>query len=154
MAKDENQSKFFTIWIIDSDASHHMILDKIIFISRQAIKISIIIANGAKLHAKNISNVKFDLDSQRTFIRKMCYVFDLDSNLFLILALNCNKLNVLFRIDGVKIRQEDFLVASEILRDKIYHLHIFQMALLSTEAKVKNLNKTKYTIDAILKSNI
>ena len=64
MTRDEDSPKPSTTWIIDSETSRHMTSDKSLFTSRRDIETLITITNGAKLHARGIGSVEFDLDGQ------------------------------------------------------------------------------------------
>lgn len=61
------------------------------------------------------------------------HVLELDANLLSISALNWNGLSVFFEKDGVKIRQDNSIVVSGILRSKMYYLHTSRTALISIE---------------------
>lgn len=153
MAKEEDLFKHLMTWIINSGVSCHITLDETIFTNKRAIENSITIANGAKVHRQSIGNVEFDLDDQTIFIREILYVPGLDVNLLSISTLNRNRLNVLFKTNGVEIRRGDTLVTSKIFKGQMYLLCTFQMALLGAETNIICSNRIKYAIDANSKNN-
>ena len=112
------------------------------FTSKKAVKTSITVANGEKLHARSIGNVKFDLDGQTIIMKEVLHVPDLDANLLSISALNRKGFSVLFKKHGVEIRRRGTLVARGVLKGKMYLLHNSQVALLTTEDFSDNENFT------------
>ena len=121
---------------MDSGSSRHMTPNGNIFTSKRSIKATVTIANGEKLHAKGVENVCFDIEDQNIRMTDVLHVPELDANLLSISALNRKGFSVLFRKDGVDIRQRDSLVVSGIMRGKIYFLRSFQTALLSKDTGV------------------
>ena len=132
----KGQDESLNAWIIDSGASRHMTPNGNIFTSKRSIKAAVTVANGENLHAKGVGNVSFDIEGQNIRMTDVLHVPEVDANLLSISALNRKGLSVLFRKDGVDIRQGDNLVASGIMRGKIYFLRSPQTALLSKDAGV------------------
>lgn len=162
MARDENDQgcTVTNAWIIDSGASRHMTPDESIFTSKRNItQTSVTVANGEKLFAKHTGNVAFSTDGHIVKMTDVLHVPRLDANLLSISALNRKGLNVLFKQHGVEIRRGSTLVATGIMRGKMYFLHASQVALLSKSAGVTDVSSqnegvTQEKVDTHEKANI
>ena len=92
-------------WIINSGASRHMTPNESIFTSKQSVQTTVTVANGEKLHAQGVGDVKVNINSQSIRMKDVLYVPDLDANLLSISALNqmdsaCFSLEVKLRSNG------------------------------------------------------
>ncbi len=90
-------------------------------------------------------------------MKDVLYIPDLDVNILSTSAINRNRLSVFFRTGGVEIQRDTTLVASGILRGKMYFLHKSQTALLGVDAGDKGsdsdfFNKTISTLRAAKQS--
>ena len=121
------------IWIINSGASRHMTPNESIFTSKQSVQTTVTVANGEKLHAQGIGDVKVNINSQLIQMKDVLYVPDLDTNLLSISALNQNRFSVLFTGSEVEIRQKGILIASRVLKGRMYLLQSSQVAFFTKE---------------------
>ena len=123
-------------WTIDSGASRHMTPNANIFTTKRPVRPSVTVATGEKIYAKGIGNVRFDLGGQTVRMTDVMYVPELDANLLSISALNRKGFDVLFRQTRIEIRERNTLVATGIMRGKMYYLQSSQGGIvLSKDAE-------------------
>ena len=139
MARETRDTPNTKAWIIDSGASRHMTPYGDFFTCIRPMRTAITVANGERLYARGVGDICFDLGDQNIKMVDVLHVPDLDANLLSISALNRNGLTVLFRHGGVDIRREGILVASGVMRGKMYYLHSTQTALLSKDAEISEV---------------
>ncbi len=95
----------------------------------------------------------FNIDDQTIRMENVLYIPDLDPNPLSISAFNRNRHSLFFSTGRVKIKQDTTLIASKILREKMYLLYTSQAALLGKDAGDTNsdsdlLIKTVLTLRA------
>ena len=140
----------FKKWIINSNASRHIISDDSIFVTKRGISSIVIIANGEALKIRAIGDVQIDLRGRFVIMKKMLLMLDLNANLLSISALNRRDLTVLFTKGGVKIRKKNILIATEIVKERMYLLRTAVTALYIIEEK--ETSDSKDSMKAIVKS--
>ena len=112
-----------------------MIFDESIFVTKRRISSIVIIANDEALKARAIGDVQVDLRRRFITMRNVLLMFDLNANLFSISTLNRKGFTVLFIKDGVEIKREDILIATKIVRRRMYLLRTVVTAFYIIEGK-------------------
>ena len=122
-------------WVLDSGATRHMTPDESIFVTIRWINTSVTVVSGEMLKAQAIGEVRFDLGGQIINMKNVLLVPGLDANLLSISALNRRGFNVMFSKKGVEIRKGDTLVATGVMRDRMYLLRSANVALYINEVE-------------------
>ena len=145
------QNDSMNAWALDSGASRHMTPNESVFTTKRPIRTSVTMASRAKIYAKDIGNVRFDLDGQTVRMTDVLHVPGLDANLLFISALNRKGFDVLFRQSGIEIREGGTLVATGIMRGRMYYLQSSLVALLSRDAETPrgSSDTTTTSVDTI-----
>ena len=144
MARTQDDS--MNAWTLDSGASRHMTPNAGVFTTKRPFRKSVKVASGEVVYTEGIGNIRFDLDGQTVRMTDVLHVPGLDANLLSISALNRKGFDVLFRQSGVEIREGGTLVATGIMRGRMYYLQTSLVALLSKDAETpRGLSDTPTT---------
>ena len=98
----------FRKWIIDSNVSKHMILNKSIFIHKRTINSTITMINDDVLKIHEIDKIKIDLKNQSIAMTNVLYVFDFNANLLFISILNKKDFSIMFHKKNLKCEKKIF----------------------------------------------
>ena len=104
-----------------------------LFINKIVINTKITMISDDVLRANGIDDVKVFLRGHIIKMKKMLHVLGLDANLFSISIFDRKGFNVLFRKGVVEIQSKNTLMATEIMKGRMYLLRSADRALLISE---------------------
>ena len=95
-----------------------------------------------------IDDVRFDLKNQMINIKNMLLMLDLNANFLFISALNRKRFEFMFSKKVVEIRKKDILIATEFMKDRMYHLQSTNVAFYTSETE-KSAPISEKSVEAI-----